>query len=93
LSRPVSLDPDGSPFFSAAVRLIQGIPVEGYPDSGIVLVELTFNLPTYDEEVPEEEFCVVLRGEHAWRLGRMLVSAGHIADEGENRTVYDRRPP
>jgi hypothetical protein len=79
VSRAVILDPDRLTFLAARVRLVQDLPIEGYPDSDAVLVELTINLPTYDPQVPEEEFCVVLAGAHAQGLGRMLVSAGRAA--------------
>ncbi len=73
------LEPHPRNRIRASVRITEGRPVPGYPESGGVAVELMMTFPCFDSEVEDDEYYVVLPGERAYALGRMLVSAGRQA--------------
>ncbi len=75
-STTLTMEPDPPNKLRATVRITKGRPVRDYPDSGGVAVELMMTFPCFDQEIEDEEYYVVLRGEHAYALGRMLMSAG-----------------
>ena len=72
-------EPDPLSDLQATVRIIKGKPSRGLPHSGHPMVELMLAFPCYDDEVEDEKCEVVLRGERAVALGRMLISAGREA--------------
>ncbi len=72
------LEPDRYEAIGARVRVVQDTPVRDYPYSDLVLVELRLDFVTY-EDGAEEPVIVVLRGDRARALGRLLVSAGRKA--------------
>jgi hypothetical protein len=78
-SRLVVLDPDPRTDLGVTVQLGQGTPVPDWPESGIPLIDLTVRLPAFDASDEAEEYTLVLRGDRAVALGRMLVSAGREA--------------
>jgi hypothetical protein len=73
------LEPDPLNRIRASVRITEGRPVQGYPESGGVAVELMVTFPCFDTDVEDGEYYVVLPAERAYALGRMLVSAGRQA--------------
>jgi hypothetical protein len=73
------LEPGPRSTVRATVRLVEGGPVLDYPYSGTVAVELMLAFPCGDPEAGDEEYYVVLPGDRANALGRMLVSAGRQA--------------
>jgi hypothetical protein len=78
-SRPASLDPDPRTDVGVTVQLGRGTLVPGYPDSGTILVDVTVYLPAFDPTDTDERHTLILSGERAVALGRMLVSAGREA--------------
>ena len=79
LSPLIRLEPDPLSELEATVRITKGTKFPGWPHSGQPMVELMLAFPCYDDEVEDEKCEVVLRGERAVALGRMLISAGREA--------------
>lgn len=79
VSPRLTMEPDELSGMSASVRVTAGMPLQGYPNSGGAAVELMVAYPCFDPEIEDEDHYVVLRGERAYALGRMLVSAGRQA--------------
>jgi hypothetical protein len=73
------LEPDPVSGVRASVRMVEGVSVPGYPESGVVAVELMLAFPCFDPQVGDEDY-FVLRGDRACALGRMLISAGRLAN-------------
>jgi hypothetical protein len=71
----MALDADPRTDLGVTVQVGQGAPIPGFPDSGTPLVDVTVAMPA-SEETDTTEYTLVLRGERAIALGRMLVSAG-----------------
>jgi hypothetical protein len=79
LSPLIRLEPDPLSELQATVRITKSRKSPGRPHSGHPLVELMLAFPCYDDEVEDEKCEIVLRGERAVALGRMLISAGREA--------------
>jgi hypothetical protein len=72
------LDPDPRTDVSATVRVCQGSPLVGLPERA-VFVDLTVVFPAVDATDTDIDYSLVMDGERAAVLGRMLVTAGRIA--------------
>ena len=72
-SRRVALDPELGTDVSATLQICQGAR------SAAVLVDLTAHLPGLDPADDGEECTLLMGGERAIALGRMLLAVGHAA--------------
>jgi hypothetical protein len=78
VSRPMVLDPDPRTDVTATVRVCQGSPLLGCPERA-VFVDLTVTFPAVDTTDTDLDYSLIMDGERAVVLGRMLVTAGRIA--------------
>jgi hypothetical protein len=77
-SRPYVLGPEASTDVGVTVRISQGAEAAGQTGQA-ALIDLTMHLPAVDPDDTDDERSLVMRGERAVALGRMLLSAGRIA--------------
>src|SRR2546423_8718129 len=78
VSRPMVLDPDPRTDVTATVRVCQGSPLLGSPERAM-FVDLTVTFPAVDATDSDVDYSLIMTGERAMNLGRMLVTAGRIA--------------
>lgn len=78
LSRPLAIGTPQEPYVITA-QLYQGVSIPGYPRSAVTLVVVDFSLPGYGKGWPAINVGVVLDGERAVQLSRILSSLGREA--------------
>jgi hypothetical protein len=78
VSRSMVLDPDPRTDVTAIVRVCQGSPLPGCTERA-VFVDLTVTFAAVDATDTDLDYSLIMDGERAVVLGRMLVTAGRIA--------------
>jgi hypothetical protein len=76
------LDPDPRTNVTATVQVCQGSPLLGSPERAM-FVDLTVTFPAVDVTDTDVDYSLIVDGERAMLLGRMLVTAGRIAADGD----------
>lgn len=79
LSTPAVLHPGPKGWFTSSVYLYQGAPLDGYPDSDVVLVIVEFRVSDFGPGWPAVEFGISLDGERAVQLSRLVADHGREA--------------